>query len=159
MVLDIPLLSSIARQMMNDEDVEINGKRIPVGRTSRQGLRALTFSLGGREYAAIEQNPDKPSRWGKLAREGHQVVQFKDVLTNRFVVVAVAGEAKEYGRTGSRGTKGGGGDVPDPEQYLQFRLLPSQTQGFIYVTRNAKPVCYRGIVRCSDCAFAVFKIV
>lgn len=97
MVLDTSLLSSIARQMMNDEDVEINSKQIPVGRTSRQGLRTVTFSMGDRQYVAIEQNPDKPSRWGKLAREGHQVVQFKDVKTNRFVAVAVDGQAKEYG--------------------------------------------------------------
>jgi hypothetical protein len=82
---------------MTRDDVEMEGNRLHVGRTSRQGLRTLTFSLGGREYAAIEQNPDKPSRWGKLAREGHQVVQFKDIQSNRFVAVAVDGEAKEYG--------------------------------------------------------------
>ena len=35
--------------------------------------------VGGLEYTAIEQNPDKPSRWSQLARSGHEVVQFKDV--------------------------------------------------------------------------------
>jgi hypothetical protein len=35
-----------------------------------------------REYQAIEQNAEKPSRWGQLAQEGHQVVQFKDTGTN-----------------------------------------------------------------------------
>ena len=69
----------------------------PVRRTSKQGLRTLTCTTGGPHYAAIEQNPDKPSRWGELARSGHQVVQFKDVQANRFVAVAVDGEAKEYG--------------------------------------------------------------
>jgi hypothetical protein len=58
--------------------------------------------MEGRQYAAIEQNPGKPSRWGELARSGHQVVQFKDVQTNRFVAVAVDGEAKEYGAGKSR---------------------------------------------------------
>jgi hypothetical protein len=53
--------------------------------------------MDGRRYAAIEQNPGKPSQWGQLARSGHQVVQFKDVQTNRFVAVTVDGEAKEYG--------------------------------------------------------------
>ena len=96
-MLDTSLLGSIARQMLGGDEVEIEGKRLRVRRTSRQGLRTVTFSLGGREYAAIEQNPDKPSRWGQLAREGHQVVQFKDVKTNKFVAVAVDGEAKEYG--------------------------------------------------------------
>jgi hypothetical protein len=96
-MLDTSLLSSVARQMMTGDEVEIEGKRLRVGRTSRQGLRTVTFSMGGREYAAVEQNPDKPSRWGQLARDGHQVVQFKDVKTNKFVAVAADGEAKEYG--------------------------------------------------------------
>ena len=43
---------------------------------------------------------------GQLARSGHDVVQFKDVQTNRFVAVAVDGEAKEYGGT-SRGWTAG----------------------------------------------------
>ena len=41
---------------------------------------------------AIEQNAEKPSRWGQLAREGNQVVQFKDTAINRFVAVAVDGK-------------------------------------------------------------------
>ena len=53
--------------------------------------------MDGREYEAIEQNPEKPSRWGQLAREGHQVVQFKDNETNSFVAVAVDGKVREYG--------------------------------------------------------------
>jgi hypothetical protein len=96
-MLDTPLLSSIARQLMTADEVEVEGERLPVRRTSKQGLRTVTFTMGGRRYAAIEQNPDKPSRWGQLARSGHQVVQFKDVQSNRFVGVAVDGEAKEYG--------------------------------------------------------------
>jgi hypothetical protein len=55
--------------------------------------------MGGRDYQAIEQNPEKPSRWGKLAREGHQVVQFRDVATGKYVAVAVDGEVKIYGST------------------------------------------------------------
>ena len=96
-MLDTSLLSSVAKQMMSADEVEMEGRRLPVRRTSKQGLRTVTFTMGGREYAAIEQNPEKPSRWGGLARSGHQVVQFKDVQTNRFVAVAVDGEAKEYG--------------------------------------------------------------
>jgi hypothetical protein len=53
--------------------------------------------MDGREYQAIEQNPEKPSRWGELAREGHQVVQFKNGESNRFVAVAVDGEVTIYG--------------------------------------------------------------
>jgi hypothetical protein len=58
--------------------------------------------MDGRQCAAIEQNPEKPSRWGELARSGHQVVQFMDVQSNRFVAVAVDGDAKEYGAARKR---------------------------------------------------------
>jgi len=51
-----------------------------------------------REFEAIEQNREKPSRWGKLAREKHQVVQFRDVVTHKYVAVSVDGEITEYGR-------------------------------------------------------------
>jgi hypothetical protein len=55
--------------------------------------------MGGREYQAIEQNPEKPSAWGKLARGGgHRVVQFRDLVTQKYVAVVVDGEVREYGR-------------------------------------------------------------
>jgi hypothetical protein len=101
-MVDIAVLSSVATQMMADDEVEVEGQRLPVRRTSSQRLRIVTFTAGGRQYAAIEQNPDKPSRWGQLARGGHQVVQFKDVASNRFVAVAVDGDVKEYGAGKSR---------------------------------------------------------
>jgi hypothetical protein len=96
-MLDTPMLSSVAKQMMGGDEIELEGRRLPVRRTSRQGLRTVTFTIDGREYAAVEQNPEKPSRWGELAWSGHQVVQFKDVQSNRFVAVSVDGKAKEYG--------------------------------------------------------------
>ena len=82
---------------MSADEVVVEGKRIPVRRTIKQGLRTVTFTIGERRYAAIEQNPGKPSQWGQLARKGHEVVQFKDVERNKFVAVAVDGEVKEYG--------------------------------------------------------------
>jgi hypothetical protein len=102
-MLDTTVLGTVARQMMSADEVEVEGKRLPVRRTSKQGLRTVTFTMGERQYAAIEQNPGKPSRWGQLARSGHQVVQFKDVETNKFVAVAVDGGAKEYGAGRSQG--------------------------------------------------------
>jgi len=102
-MLDTSLLRFVARQLLSADEVEVEGKRLPVRRTSRQGLKTVTFVMGGRQYAAIEQNPEKPSRWGQLARSGHQVVQFKDVQANRFVAVAVDGDVKEYGGGKSRG--------------------------------------------------------
>lgn len=55
------------------------------------------FTMGGRQYTAIEQNPEKPSRWGRIALSGHQVVKFKVSESNKYVAVAVDGEVKEYG--------------------------------------------------------------
>jgi len=56
--------------------------------------------MGGKEYQAIEQNPEKSSQWGKLARDGHRVVQFRDLLTQRYVAVAVDGKVSRFGTAG-----------------------------------------------------------
>ena len=61
-MLDTTLLGSIARQLMSADEVEVEGRRLRVRHTGKQGLRTVTFAVGGREYTAIEQNPDKPSR-------------------------------------------------------------------------------------------------
>jgi len=89
--------SPIARQVMSRSEVKVQGKLLPISLTSRHQLRTLAFTMGGREYLAVEQNAKKPSSWGQLAREGHQVVQFKEVETNRFVAVAVDGVVTIYG--------------------------------------------------------------
>ena len=97
-------LSSIAKQMKAGNKVEIDGKANAVKRTSSQRLKTVSFTLDGRDYQGIEQNPEKPSRWGQLARKGHHVVQFRDVASGKYVAVAVDGEIKEYGEMGrSRG--------------------------------------------------------
>ena len=96
-MLDVNLLASVATQLLTRDDVEAGGKRLRVRRTSSSRLRCVSFEAGGHRYEAIEQNAEKPSRWGQLAREGHQVVQFKDAESNRFVAVAVDGKVKEYG--------------------------------------------------------------
>ncbi len=61
-------------------------------------LRSVKFMLAKRAIVAIEQNRNKPSRWGQLARKGHQVVQFQDVATKKYLAVVVDGEVFEYGR-------------------------------------------------------------
>ncbi len=100
--METALLSSIASQMMTGSRVQVQGSSLPVRHTSTQHLKTVTFVMDGREYTAIEQNPEKPSRWGQLARDGHRVVQFKDVEANRFVAVAVDGEVRIYGDHRSR---------------------------------------------------------
>jgi hypothetical protein len=90
-------LKSIAKQLMTSTSVSIGGKSVPVRATSRQHLKTAAFTIGGHKYQAIEQNPEKPSRWGHLARSGRQVVQIKDAENNRFVAVVVDGEVTFYG--------------------------------------------------------------
>jgi hypothetical protein len=93
------VLQSVAMQLMNGEDVVLDegGQKLRVKRVGSGRLRMVEFRLNGRVFEAIEQNPAKSSRWGKLAREKHQVVQFRDVATHKYVAVAVDGEITEYG--------------------------------------------------------------
>jgi hypothetical protein len=99
-MLDLAVMQSIAQQMMQGGHVTVavGGKSMPVGRTSYQRLRTVQFTMGGQEYQAIEQNAEKPSRWGQLAREGHQVVQFREAASGKYVAVAVDGKVHEYER-------------------------------------------------------------
>jgi len=96
-MLETPLLSSVATQLMSADEVEVEGHRLRVRRTSSGRFRTVNFVMADHEFAAIEQNPDKPSQWGQLARSGHQVVQFKDCASSKFVAVAVDGKVTEYG--------------------------------------------------------------
>jgi hypothetical protein len=91
------ILRSVAAQLMNGDEVIIEDQKLRIKRVGSGRLRMVRFRLNGREFDAIEQNPQKPSRWGKLAREKHQVVQFRDVLTQRYVAVSVDGEITQYG--------------------------------------------------------------
>jgi len=91
-------LAAIAAQLMNSEQVTVNDHTFPVERVGRARLRMAQFQLNGRLLEAIEQNPDKLSRWGKLAREKHQVVQFRDVKLGKYIAVSVDGEVHEYGK-------------------------------------------------------------
>jgi hypothetical protein len=89
-------LGLVARQLMNGDFVLVEGQKIPVRRVGRGRLRMVQFRMNGRVFEAIEQNPEKPSRWGKLAWEKHQVVQFRDVEMGKYVAVSVDGEVREY---------------------------------------------------------------
>lgn len=96
-MLDIALMQAVAGQMMGG-DVKFEGRSFSVCRTSYQRLKTVKFEMNGRQYQAIEQNPEKPSQWGQLARAGHQVVQFRDGQTGKYVAVSVDGKIQEYGR-------------------------------------------------------------
>jgi len=97
MVIKHKVLESVAAQLMNGDAVTLEDKKLRIKRVSSGRLRTVQFELNGRRFEAIEQNRNKPSRWGQLAREKHQVVQFRDVETNKYVAVSVDGEITEYG--------------------------------------------------------------
>ena len=50
--------------------VEIEGVIYPIRETSRSNLRYV--NIDGTSF--IEQNPDKASRWAKMAQEGHKIM-------------------------------------------------------------------------------------
>lgn len=92
------MVSSVAEQMMSARAVVVEGRNSRVSRTGVKRLRTVRFLLSGTEYQAIEQNPEKPSRWGKLARAGHRVVQVRDLSTQKYVAAVVDGKVTEYSR-------------------------------------------------------------
>ncbi|MGB7603625.1 MAG: hypothetical protein WBM24_25220 [Candidatus Sulfotelmatobacter sp.] len=92
------ILASVAAQLMNGDEVSVGEQKIPVKQVGHARLRMAQFRINGRLLEAIEQNPEKPSRWGKLAREKHQVVQFLDPETRKYVAVSVDGKVQEYGK-------------------------------------------------------------
>jgi hypothetical protein len=93
------VLQSVAMQLMNGEAVALDedDQKLKVKRVGSGWLRMVQFKLSGRMFEAIEQNREKPSRWGQLAREKHHVVQFRDLATHKYVAVAVDGEITQYG--------------------------------------------------------------
>ena len=97
------LLRSMAAQLMNGPEVVIRDadgqeQKVRVSRVGGGRWRTVRARINGREIQAIEQNRTKPSRWGELARQGHQVVQFQDVITRKYLAVVVDGEVTLYGR-------------------------------------------------------------
>jgi hypothetical protein len=91
------IMGSVAVQLMKGAVVALDDQKIPVKRVGRGRLRMVQFRANGRVLEAIEQNPEKASSWAKLARDGHRVVQFRDVEINKYVAVAVDGVVREYG--------------------------------------------------------------
>jgi hypothetical protein len=97
--LDHEFLKTVAEQLMSSTIVSIGKNSIKVERTGSRKFRMVRFETVGRVYQMIEQNPEKPSRWGKLAREGHRVVQVRDVQSGKYVAAVVDGKVTEYTRS------------------------------------------------------------
>ncbi len=64
------------------DEVEIDGQKRMITKTSKQGLRSI--ELDG--YTFIEQNPEKNSAWGKMARGGSKILW---VIENGYYVAQV----------------------------------------------------------------------
>jgi len=94
------MLISVAEQMSGGASVVVDGRTFRIARTGSQHLRTVRFLMGGGEYQAIQQNPEKPSRWGRLARKGHRVVQFRDLSTQKYIAVVVDTQVTEYSSRG-----------------------------------------------------------
>jgi hypothetical protein len=95
-MLNHVLFQSVAEQLLTNSQIEVDGRTSRVTRTGSLRLRTVRFITDGREYQAIEQNAEKPSHWGKLARAGHKVVQFRDLSAQKYVAVSVDGQIREY---------------------------------------------------------------
>jgi hypothetical protein len=96
--VDRETMKSVAEQLLQESTVHLEDETVRVRKTSRHRLKTARFQMNGREYEAIEQNPEKPSRWGKLAADGHKVVQFRDIESNKYIGVAVDGKVTVYSR-------------------------------------------------------------
>ena len=97
-MLDHAVMKSVAEQLMSAPEVQVEGHPFRVTRIGSRRFRTVRFAVGGRLYQAIEQNAEKASRWAQLARQGHQVVQFRDLQTQKYVAAVVDGEVHAYGR-------------------------------------------------------------
>src|SRR5271165_1801086 len=60
----------------NAKIVNLNGDEFPVRSTVKQKLKQVDFRFDGRDFRALEQNPNTKSRWAAMARKGQKVMQF-----------------------------------------------------------------------------------
>ena len=97
------VLLEVWRQVLVDgrEEIERAGRSERVGRTRSQGLRTIAFQVGEFAFEGIEQNPEKPSRWGQLARDGQRIMQFRS--GGRYVANVCEGRLTRYPMWRSKG--------------------------------------------------------
>ncbi|MBZ5562780.1 MAG: hypothetical protein LAP13_10200 [Acidobacteriia bacterium] len=97
------IFRSVAQQVFaGAEEVETPDGRVPVRRTPSKRLRRVEFFVEGNKVVGIEQNPQTASQWAKLAREGHQVMQFREGESGRYIAVVVDDKVTIYGRSARR---------------------------------------------------------
>jgi hypothetical protein len=89
------VLGSVAAQLMNGEEVLLEDHQVPVRRVGSGRLRMLQFKMNGRVFEAIEQNREKPSRWGKFGTG-----EASGGAVSRCRVAQVCGAVGGWGSTG-----------------------------------------------------------
>ena len=68
-MLDAELLKSIAAQLMTSASVRVEGKSIPVRRTSRQHLKTMAFTVGGQRIPGDRTESGKAEPMGATGAE------------------------------------------------------------------------------------------
>jgi len=71
-------LISIWQQVMEEEaaEVKLESGSYRVKKTRSTHVKTLNFEYGEYLFTALEQNPEKKSRWAKMAKRGHKIMQF-----------------------------------------------------------------------------------
>ena len=90
------LVVDIYRQALVEDlpEVTVQGRRCRVTHTRAQGLRVVSFVYEGHTIEGIEQNPQKTSRWAKLAQEGKRIMQFR--IQRRYIGNVCEGQLLRY---------------------------------------------------------------
>jgi hypothetical protein len=90
------LLLSVWKQVMEDDlpQVDLDGRTVAVTRTRAMGLKVVTVPFGKHVIEGIEQNPEKASRWAKMAQEGSRIMQFR--VGVRYVANVCDGKLMRY---------------------------------------------------------------
>ena len=91
-------LISVWRQALVDrvQQVRINGRVFPVRHTPKKRLLQVDFPVDGESVRGLEQNPETASRWARLARQGHRIMQF--LSGGQYIANVVDGKVTLYAR-------------------------------------------------------------
>lgn len=95
-------LVSVWRQVLAEgaREVKLDGRRFQVRSTPKKHLNEVDFYVGDEPVRGLEQNPETTSRWARLAREGHKVMQF--LSGGRYIANVVDGKVTLYTNKGIR---------------------------------------------------------
>lgn len=89
-------LVSVWQQVMvdNKDQVELEGRPFLVTKTKGKRLRQVQFTVAGRSFLGVEQNPRTTSRWAQMARRGARIMQFLE--NDRYVANVADGQVTFY---------------------------------------------------------------